>query len=42
MKVGLSRSVTVMQPKYLLCTASGVKRKVFSVVWQKYDVCVAR
>ena len=40
--VGLSRFMTAMQPNCLVCTASGVKRKVFGEVWQKYDVYVAR
>jgi hypothetical protein len=31
--------MTVMQQKYHVCTVSGVKGKVFSEVWQKYDVC---
>jgi hypothetical protein len=39
--VGLFRFV-MKQPKCLMCTASGVKRKVFGKVWQKYDVWVAR
>jgi hypothetical protein len=41
-KVGLPRYVTMTQPKCLMRTASGVKREVFSEVWRKYDVCVAR
>jgi len=39
---GLPQSVTML--KCCMCTASGVIRKIFSEVWQKYGVgmCVVR
>ena len=40
--VCLGPSMTAVQQKSCMCTASGVKGKVFSEVWWNYDVCVVR